>query len=89
VLRGGAATLARAALLVVEFWPAGLRARGHDPLAFVRSLIAGEERAALLVDEHRPQPIFWSRASALRPDLERLAGAGEPGRQAEIVLKRA
>ena len=86
VLAGGEATIAGAELVVVEFWPYGLRAMGHGPMALAERLLAWPGRAAVVRDEHKPQPIAWTSPDRVMDQLAAIAASSDPDAQVEIVL---
>ena len=86
VLAGGSNTFQRARLIVIEFWPYGIRRSGYDPDAFLTALLKNRQRVALMYDEHRVQPVTWISADTARGELAGLIADGRPDLQVEVLL---
>ncbi|MFC4350553.1 FkbM family methyltransferase [Fodinicurvata halophila] len=88
VVAGALQSLARARLAVVEFWPYGLRCRGHDPLGFACKLLALAASVALIEDEHCcQQPVWIDREEALSRLRQFTNDKAEPDHQLEILMR--
>jgi FkbM family methyltransferase len=76
-LRGGAAVLAAADVMLCEFWPYGMKRLGADVGAFLDELEASFRYAAILHSEYEPigapRPIVLGPIDATARELERMA----------------
>jgi FkbM family methyltransferase len=86
VLAGASLTFRRACLIVIEFWPFGIRRQGYDPGSFVADLLMHQSRVALIYDEHQVQQVNWISADAAKAELNKLIVEGRPEQQVEIIL---
>jgi FkbM family methyltransferase len=87
VVRGGSAMLARADLVVMEFWPWGIRRMGLDPGELVEALAAMPQRAAILRHGEALTVMTGMRAACDR--LAKICESGGRFDEVDIVLAKA
>jgi FkbM family methyltransferase len=87
ILSGGSETLRRTELLVIEFWPYGLRRVGADPLEFFDQLVTYFDLGCL--DDTAPGQGGWVEAGSLRAQVARFTEQALSHQGIDLILAKA